>query len=134
MHLTNYSLNKQSPDYKHEPDSAEDILKPNLATKRVLSTVYTQLEQIGINTTKIKQQIEYCCKGIIQIVSNMIAHNLKNSFGGKSTLIKGDVFHVFGFDVLLDEQLKAWILEINEYPSFNIFFETEDEEEENIMS
>jgi hypothetical protein len=67
-------------------------------------------------------------------VSNLIAHNLKNSFGGKSNLIKGDVFHVFGFDVLLDEQLKAWILEINEYPSFNIYFETEGEEDENIMS
>jgi hypothetical protein len=44
MHLTNYSLNKHSPEYIHEPDSAEDILKPNLATKRVLSTLYRQLE------------------------------------------------------------------------------------------
>lgn len=64
----------------------------------------------------------------------MIAHNLRNSFQGKSHHVKGEVFHVFGFDILLDEKLKAWILEINEYPSFNIFFETEDEDEENIMS
>ena len=40
MHLTNYSLNKASPDYVHEPENAKDILKPNQATKRVLSTLY----------------------------------------------------------------------------------------------
>ena len=58
----------------------------------------------------------------------MIAHNLKNSFDGKSEQIKGEAFHVFGFDVLLDDQLKAWILEINEYPSFNVFFEVDEKD------
>lgn len=70
----------------------------------------------------------------------MIAHNLKSSFNGKSKEINGDVYHIFGFDILLDEELKAWILEINEYPSFNIFFETDenskdkDSSEEQILS
>ena len=29
-----------------------------------------------------------------------------------------------GFDILLDEQYKGWILEINDHPSLNIYFDT----------
>ena len=32
---------------------------------------------------------------------------------------------MFGFDILLDKDLKAWILEINDHPSFNILYEKE---------
>ena len=28
-----------------------------------------------------------------------------------------------GFDILLDENYKGWILEINDHPSLNIFFD-----------
>jgi D-alanine-D-alanine ligase-like ATP-grasp enzyme len=29
---------------------------------------------------------------------------------------------VFGFDILLDKDYKAWVLEINDHPSFNIHY------------
>lgn len=32
------------------------------------------------------------------------------------------MFQVFGFDILLDKDRKAWVLEINDHPSFNIMF------------
>jgi hypothetical protein len=38
---------------------------------------------------------------------------------------KGKLFQVFGFDILLDEKMKAWILEINDHPSFNIYFDND---------
>lgn len=41
MHLTNYSVNKLSPDYIHEP---EDILEPNNGTKRTSTSLFKQLE------------------------------------------------------------------------------------------
>ena len=37
MHLTNYSINKASPDYVWEP---EDILSPNDGSKRTLEAVW----------------------------------------------------------------------------------------------
>lgn len=43
--------------------------------------------------------------------------------GNKKPL--GKVFQIFGFDILLDEDLKAWILEINDHPSLNIFYQKE---------
>lgn len=32
----------------------------------------------------------------------------------------GKVYQIFGFDILLDQNLKAWVLEINDHPSLNI--------------
>jgi hypothetical protein len=34
--------------------------------------------------------------------------------------MKGKVFQIFGFDILIDENLKAWLLEINDHPSLNV--------------
>lgn len=39
--------------------------------------------------------------------------------------IKGKVFQVFGFDLLLDDKYNAWILEVNDHPSFNIMYTKE---------
>ena len=33
---------------------------------------------------------------------------------------KADCFQVIGFDVFVDSDLKAWVLEVNEHPSLNI--------------
>ncbi len=30
-----------------------------------------------------------------------------------------------GFDLILDEKLKAWVLEVNDHPSLNIYHSTE---------
>lgn len=33
---------------------------------------------------------------------------------------KGDCFQIIGLDIFIDNDLKAWILEINSSPSLNI--------------
>lgn len=40
MHLTNYSINKASPDYVWEPE-AKDILSPNEGSKRTLTALFS---------------------------------------------------------------------------------------------
>ena len=37
--------------------------------------------------------------------------------------VKGRPFQIIGFDLLIDNNLKAWLLEINTSPSLNIFFD-----------
>ena len=34
-------------------------------------------------------------------------------------------FQILGFDLMLDKNLKAWVLEVNDHPSLNIYFSTE---------
>ena len=38
--------------------------------------------------------------------------------------MKGRPFQIIGFDLLIDKNLKAWLLEINTSPSLNIYFDT----------
>ena len=49
------------------------------------------------------------------MLGNMISHNM-------SLTPKGKMFLIFGFDILIDQDLKAWVLEINDHPSFNIHY------------
>ena len=37
----------------------------------------------------------------------------------------GKPFEVLGLDVLIDENLKPWVLEINDNPSLSIYFDSE---------
>lgn len=55
--------------------------------------------------------------------SSLIQHEYLLTMGAKKP--KGKVFQTFGFDILIDEKYKAWILEINDHPSFNIMFSKE---------
>jgi hypothetical protein len=49
-------------------------------------------------------------------------------FGGDFNQTKGDCFQVLGFDIFLDSSCKAWVLEVNDHPSLNIFLCYESEE------
>ena len=37
----------------------------------------------------------------------------------------GKPFQILGFDLIVDNKLKAWILEVNDHPSLNIYFDKE---------
>ena len=38
---------------------------------------------------------------------------------------KSKIFQILGFDIFIDKNRKAWLLEINDHPSLNINFELE---------
>ena len=48
--------------------------------------------------------------------------------------MKGKPFQILGFDLLIDRDLKAWILEVNDHPSLNIYFDTSTAIEEKEMT
>lgn len=37
--------------------------------------------------------------------------------------IPGKMFQILGYDMMIDEDLKVWLLEINDHPSLNIYLE-----------
>lgn len=46
-------------------------------------------------------------------------------FGNRWNETKGDCFQILGFDVFIDSDLKAWVLEVNDHPSLNILLTKE---------
>ena len=53
MHLTNYSLNKNSDGYKAPPD--QDFFDDDTGSKRLLSSLYKTLQEEGHDVNKIKE-------------------------------------------------------------------------------
>ena len=43
--------------------------------------------------------------------------------------VAGKPFQILGIDLMIDESLKAWALEINASPSLNIYFDNHDKGE-----
>lgn len=115
MHLTNYSLNKESPKFIL---NKEDFLGINDATKRTLTSVKKNLEQMGHDVAGIMQRIEDLIMSFLTSMHPFLLYNFKNAF--QKDVSKAKCSHILGFDVLLDSELKPWLLEINANPSLNI--------------
>ena len=74
---------------------------------RTLKELYTYLEKDNINSKKIMEQVVKLLILIIKSVENKIYKKKYNN----------DQFCILGFDVMIDENHKPWIIEFNKGPS-----------------
>lgn len=118
MHLTNYSLNKMSSKYVY----SEELTEIHQGSKRTLTSLWKSIEKQGIDKNLIMERVEELIVNFLKSMQPFLLFNYKTAFGGKDN---GKCFHVLGFDILLDSNLKPWLLEINNNPSLNINHEEE---------
>ncbi|XP_076816779.1 tubulin polyglutamylase TTLL5-like isoform X3 [Clavelina lepadiformis] len=108
MHLTNYSINKKSHDYVR----CEDPEVEDYGNKWSMSAMLRYLKQEGIDTSTLMSRIEAV------IIKSIIAAELPIATACKMFVPhKENCIEVYGFDILVDENLKPWILEGNLSPS-----------------
>uniref|UniRef100_UPI0037E89107 tubulin polyglutamylase TTLL5 n=1 Tax=Semicossyphus pulcher TaxID=241346 RepID=UPI0037E89107 len=108
MHLTNYSLNKKSSDYV----SCDDPEVEDYGNKWSMSAVLRYLKQEGKDTTLLMRQVEDL------IIKAVLSAELQIATACKMFVPhKTNCFELYGFDVLIDSNLKPWLLEVNLSPS-----------------
>uniref|UniRef100_A0A8D2ZUD3 Tubulin--tyrosine ligase-like protein 5 n=1 Tax=Scophthalmus maximus TaxID=52904 RepID=A0A8D2ZUD3_SCOMX len=108
MHLTNYSVNKKSSDYV----SCDDPEVEDYGNKWSMSAVLRYLRQEGKDTTLLMRQVEDL------IVKAVLSAELHIATACKTFVPhKTNCFELYGFDVLIDSNLKPWLLEVNLSPS-----------------
>ena len=119
MHLTNFSLNKNSSKYVKGDDETGGS-----GSKRLLSKVLELLEkEQGLDPVKILYQIkDTVSKTIIGLIP-YLADFARISINPNIDQLR--CFQIFGFDILIDKKLKAWLLEVNANPSLNMYLDKE---------
>ncbi|CAG9331493.1 unnamed protein product [Blepharisma stoltei] len=108
--LTNYSINKDSPTFINNVDPSKD----GYGSKWSFKALREYYESRGIPSGRIFQQIkDIIIKTFISVESHVVG-KLNRSCSRRDAC-----FEIYGFDILLDSSYKAWLLEVNIYPSLS---------------
>lgn len=106
-HLTNYSVNKTAHNFVENQESEQD----NVGHKWSLSALNKHLECVGINVDLMWARIMDMFVKTLLSVEPSIANKTR------SLTVHNNCFECYGFDVLVDNDLKPWLLEVNLCPS-----------------
>ena len=110
MHLTNYSIQKKSSNFVQN----NDPLKDDEGHKWSLTALCRHFEQIGVDPGFVWSKIyDLIIKSLISIEPHVVEQVRKYS------LHRSNCFDLFGFDILLDSNLRPWLVEVNLCPSMN---------------
>ena len=122
IHLTNYSINKKNPNYKSnqknnkEIDDMEEIDEENEqdddSSKWSLVEYKNYFKKEEGVFEKIWKQIEDI---VIKTMITVFEYNCREMSGNKNN----NLFELYGFDILIDESFRPWLLEVNVNPSLH---------------
>ena len=84
--------------------------------KRSLKQIYETLSEMGHDTDKIKSNINDIIIKTLISGSPEIQHIYRSC--QPEDYENSMCFQILGFDIMIDDTLKAWLLEVNHAPSF----------------
>uniref|UniRef100_A0A5K3FN36 Tubulin--tyrosine ligase-like protein 5 n=1 Tax=Mesocestoides corti TaxID=53468 RepID=A0A5K3FN36_MESCO len=108
MHLTNYSVNKKNHHFVHNDDA--DI--EDFGNKWSLGALLRYLRSEGKDTAALMLRIEDIIIKAFVAVEDQINYACRLFMSSKS-----NCFELYGFDIIVDENLRPWLLEVNLSPS-----------------
>lgn len=104
-HLTNSSINETSDDYQVQEDEEE-------GSKWSFEILRKYFDENGINYDGIFRQIKDV------IIKTLVAAESETNFSIKKFVRqKNQCFELFGFDIMIDEAYKPWLIEVNVSPA-----------------
>ena len=113
MHLTNYAINKNSLGFMKNYTAVADFVGSKRSLKFVMRYVK---KQFNADTTKLMAQIKDLTIKTILSAQPHLSQNYKNY--QIDDYENSLAFEILGFDIMLDQQCKPILLEINHAPSF----------------
>eukprot|EP00427_Karlodinium_veneficum_P013428 CAMPEP_0169066696 /NCGR_PEP_ID=MMETSP1015-20121227/3099_1 /TAXON_ID=342587 /ORGANISM="Karlodinium micrum, Strain CCMP2283" /LENGTH=777 /DNA_ID=CAMNT_0009125403 /DNA_START=114 /DNA_END=2448 /DNA_ORIENTATION=- len=106
-HLTNYSVNKTAHNFVENQELHSD----NVGHKWSLSALNKHLKCVGVDCDLMWARI------MDLIVKTLLTVEPPIAFKTRQNCVHNNCFEIYGFDVMVDNQLKPWLLEVNLSPS-----------------
>lgn len=112
MHLTNYAINKWNDAYRNN----QFLIRDNVGHKRSLTAIMNYLKQQREDTDGLMERIEDMVIKTIIMAKPTLTHNYHAC--QPEDYSNSMCFEILGFDILIDDDLNPFILEVNATPSF----------------
>lgn len=117
MHLTNYAINKEAEGFiQNEDENMADI-----GHKRSLTSILSHIDlnkqtPLDKSGEQVWDEIKQICVKTLLSGIHPMAHLYRSSKpqDNENSLC----FQILGFDIFLDSSCKAWLIEVNQSPSF----------------
>ena len=102
IHLTNYSINKYSDKFVANTNPEHD----DVGHKWSLPALWKRLRKEGIDVDSVQAQIDDL------IIKTMISIEPTVTAASNMFVPYDNCYELFGFDVMIDDQLQPWLLEV----------------------
>ena len=110
-HLTNYAVNKNNKNYIQNNQPFDIDYN---SSKWTLTSLRQYLEEHGIDSQLIFDKIDdIIIKSIISCENNFV------SAISKYCAFQENCFELYGYDILIDENLNCWLMEVNLSPNLH---------------
>ena len=125
-HLTNYSINKKNPNLKDTHEEMKDCHENTKQNQNIDDKINTlklnfeefdfRLKNSGVDTIALWDAVDdLIVKTVMSIVDKVVS--AMDMFCDNS---RDSCFQLFGFDVLIDQDLIPWLIEVNYAPSLTV--------------
>ena len=113
--MTNFAINKENPNYVK--GDAEDLnFESRRSHKRSILNFFEELKVSGVDTETVWSQIKDVVVKTICSIQPILRHN-SNSIQADDPFNQS-CFEILGFDIMIDEDLTPFLIEVNHAPSF----------------
>lgn len=110
VHLTNYSINKKSEDYIKNKGKDDEVD----AAKWSLQQLRDYFEQNNLDWDDVNEEMnDIIIKTLISVESKI------NETMEFNEIHRQSCFEVYGFDIMIDDELQPWLVEVNVTPSLS---------------
>jgi len=109
IHLTNYAVNKENDKYQKNDDASKEM-----GSKWSIKTLKKYFRENKMDWNKVWDKIKDIIIKVILSITDDGIPVIK-----KFNVSSNNLFEIFGVDILIDENLTPWLMEVNLNPSLN---------------